>query len=73
MSLSAYPCRYLRTPPSLSLFLQAGTRDKGQDEWHRISSIPMAQLEHVRSWLDMTDLVSRGGGVCDVMCDVTYC
>ena len=53
--------------------MQAGTRDKGQDEWHRISSIPMAQLEHVRSWLDMTDLVSRGGGVCDVMCDVTYC
>lgn len=43
---------------SSAVRLQAGKRDKGEEEWVRISSVPMASLDTIKTWLDdVADLV----------------
>jgi hypothetical protein len=34
------------------IIFKAGSRDKGEEEWLRVSSIPMASLDTIKSWLD---------------------
>ena len=34
------------------VIFKAGSRDKGEEEWLRVSSIPMASLDTIKSWLD---------------------